>query len=345
MGEYSGIEWCDHTFNPWMGCTKVSPACANCYAERDFDHRYGKVKWGPSGTRVMTSASTWGKPLKWNREAKVSGTRPRVFCASLADVFESWEGPIHNSKGDRLFFQIENHWSTVLPGPFAERLKKPVPITMDHLRRRLFEVIDVTPNIDWLLLTKRPENVEMMWPCKQDTDGDGNCNVCIRASNAPCRHRSNVWIGTTVENQEFADNRVPELLKHRDLAPVLFLSCEPMTGPVDLTNRDNGRLRQHWNWLTGGYWHESHDGGGGLCTAHPRHIDWVICGGESGPSARPADPEWFLSLRDQCHKAGVPFHFKQWGEFDAEQKRVGKKAAGRLLDGVQYDGFPLVSEV
>ena len=80
------IEWADYTFNPWMGCTKVSPACAHCYAERDFDHRYGKVKWGPSGTRVLTSDANWKKPIKWNREAEKAGTRPRVFCASLAKV-------------------------------------------------------------------------------------------------------------------------------------------------------------------------------------------------------------------------------------------------------------------
>lgn len=87
MAENSGIEWTDNTFNPWMGCTKVSPACQNCYAERDFDHRYGKVNWGPKGTRVKTSDANWRKPLKWNREAEKDGGRLRVFCASLADVF------------------------------------------------------------------------------------------------------------------------------------------------------------------------------------------------------------------------------------------------------------------
>jgi ssDNA-binding Zn-finger/Zn-ribbon topoisomerase 1 len=131
MGENSGISWTDHTFNPWMGCTKVSPACANCYAERDWDKRYGKVKWGDGGTRMKTSAENWKKPLKWNSEARLfvecvnpncrhrwqlaaamqesfcpkcgdpeaKSVRPRVFCASLADVFETWIGPIRDSGG------------------------------------------------------------------------------------------------------------------------------------------------------------------------------------------------------------------------------------------------------
>jgi protein gp37 len=102
MAENSGISWTDNTFNPWMGCTKVSPACKFCYAERDMDHRHGKVAWGPSGTRVLTSDQNWQKPVKWNREADKSGKRLRVFCASLADVFEDWQGPIVGPHGNRI---------------------------------------------------------------------------------------------------------------------------------------------------------------------------------------------------------------------------------------------------
>lgn len=103
MAENSHISWTDNTFNPWMGCTKVSPACQHCYAERDMDHRYGKVSWGPNGNRVKTSEANWRKPLRWNREATDSGKRLYVFCASLADVFEDWKGPIVNAAGQTLY--------------------------------------------------------------------------------------------------------------------------------------------------------------------------------------------------------------------------------------------------
>ena len=299
MAENSGIEWTDHTFNPWMGCTKVSPACWNCYAERDMDHRYGKVAWGPSGNRVVTSDANWKKPMRWNAEARGKAVRPRVFCASLADIFEDWQGPMTTSGKNPVI--LGDNWRASNGNG---------RLTMDHARRRLFELIDATPNLDWLLLTKRPGNVESMWPCKHDTDGDGNCHVCVRASNAPCRSRGNVWLGTSIENQEWADKRLGFLrqAKHLNMVNTTFVSAEPLVGPIDIG--DN---------------HE---------------LDWVITGGESGPSARACDPEWFRSLRDQCHESGTAFHFKQWGEFDESMIRVGKKKAGRLLDGRTHDGVP-----
>lgn len=340
MGENSGISWTDHTFNPWMGCTKVSPACANCYAERDWDKRYGKVKWGDGGTRVKTSVENWKKPLQWNRayeqaitawniECKsgeqraldlgfVKPLRPRVFCASLADVFEAWTGPIHASEGDiiiRPYLDRENtpeFWDTCE----AETLKRDPqgwsPITMNDLRRELFKLIDATPHLDWLLLTKRPENISRMWP-------DNNLEKAAELWGKPGGHdvlkyRSNVWLGASVESADYL-GRIDTLKACGDLASVFFLSCEPVVGPMPTLGE------------------------------HIDGIDWVISGGESGPAARPADPEWFRSLRDQCATAGVPFHFKQWGEFDEHQTRVGKKAAGRLLDGVVHDAFPITQEV
>ena len=287
MGENSKIEWTTHTFNPWIGCTKVSPACMNCYAERDMDKRYGKVAWGPNGTRVLTSDANWQKPLRWNREAAESGVRKRVFCASLADVFEDWQGPIHSGGKSPVILSKDGRASGG-----TNRM------TMDDVRLRLFSLIDQTPNIDWLLLTKRPENIRRMWAC-------GSCEATGK-----CVHRKNTWLGTSVENQEYAGKRISDIMKCRDLSPVLFLSCEPMVGPVNLGNvsNENGAA---FNCLSG-------IGG--------PNLDWVIAGGESGPNARPADPDWFRSLRDQCQAANVPFHFKQWGEFDANQVRVGKKA-------------------
>jgi protein gp37 len=325
------IEWADFTFNPWMGCVKVSAECANCYAERDFDHRYQKVKWGglaSGGTRKITSDENWKKPRKWNATAGLTGVRPRVFCASLADVFEDWQGPILNSKGEQVFLNGEHE----------------MPATMDDVRARLFRLIDATPNLDWLLLTKRPENILKMWPAH--FPGGYIAEAGIMNQEGP---RSNVWLGTSVGNQESASKRIPELLKCRELSPVLFLSCEPLLGPVRLNFTDMGDVDD---------------------------VDWVIAGGESGPNARPSHPDWFRSLRDQCESAGVSFLFKQWGEWaplrgdgewraddDEEQSpfvwidhaggvsnsgsppdkimiHVGKKAAGRKLDGVFHDGFP-----
>lgn len=381
MAENSGISWTDHTFNPWMGCTKVSPACKNCYAERDMDKRYGKVAWGPSGTRVLTSDDNWKKPLKWNREAGEKGIRYRVFCASLADVFEDWIGAI-------------KHWNPVGRdmtvchgcGKWADDMdcgggavmcgRIPRPLTMDDVRHRLFRLIDSTPNIDWLLLTKRPENILRMWPSADVFDSESEHKA----------YWPNVWLGTSVENQEYADKRIPELLKLKGLAGKLFLSCEPLLGEVDLRPA---------LWLEDQYFKLRQE------IDRPT-IDWVIAGGESGPDARPSHPNWFRDLRDQCGAANVPFHFKQWGEWHPEcstnyatgsgtyrygkvdglsmlrngeiclrnskenpadkaedvnpfwtsqsrqpnsgyqwMQRIGTKASGRLLDGVLHDAFPV----
>lgn len=184
-------------------------------------------------------------------------------------------------------------------------------------RERLWDLIEATPNLDWLLLTKRPQNIEKMGRWKSDWP-------------------DNIWLGTTVENQKYADERLPHLLKHK--AAVRFLSCEPLLGSVDLSK-----------WMK----------------AKPRKslhgIDWIIAGGESGPGARPMLPGWARSLRDQATKFGVAFHFKQWGHWvpeeivTEEQKKsvldiegvrlvgMGKKGAGRELDGDIWDGLPLVS--
>ncbi|HWC88092.1 MAG TPA: DUF5131 family protein, partial [Pirellulales bacterium] len=294
MGAHSKIEWTDHTWNPWIGCTKVAAGCAHCYAE-SFAKRYGKAVWGPGGTRVKTSDDYWKRPLKWNAEAKAgicpdcrgkrvlkrevndwgsvdAGTplkrtvidpcqrcgetgrvapyRARVFCASLADLFEDWGGFLTNHHGYELFscpscgligddMQLgDGHWekgsySGWEPGcNFSSwilrcrRCDAESPMsrsTLDDGRRELFRLIDATPNIDWLLLTKRPENVPAMISCGCDTDGDGDCA------------RPNVWLGTSIACQADADRNIPLLLRCRELSPVLFLSCEPLVGPVDLT--------------------------------------------------------------------------------------------------------------
>lgn len=348
MAENSGISWTDHTFNPWMGCTKVSAACKNCYAERDMDHRFKRVAWGPAGTRVLTSGKNWQQPIKWNREAGATGLRKRVFCASLADVFEDWYGPITHNKGNKLFTINGEEYFAESEYPECRLL------TMNDVRHRLFRLIDATPHLDWLLLTKRPKNIIRMW---QDVAGDyiPEAGMMNRPS-----HRSNVWIGTSVENQEYAEKRMPELLKCRDLAPVLFLSCEPLLGSVDLRSLPRIWCRACDRFEPDFAWNEPSP-----CfrwqTDTLAMIDWVIAGGESGPEARPSHPDWFRKLRDDCIHGGIPFHFKQWGEYasvsevaglgehfkfeDATVRRVGTKAAGRTLDRVLHDAFPEVQHV
>lgn len=323
MAETTKISWCDATFNPWLGCTKVSEGCKFCYAERDFDHRRKRVRWGPNGTRVITGDDNWKIPVKLNREAErfkswSNWVRPRVFCASLSDVFEDWDGPILNNKGHELFWahSREPHESPFKWIGDPECAGGETPVSLADVRSRLFKLIDATPNLDWLLLTKRPENIARMW---REKDGRGWLDDM----------RPNVWLGTTVENQEQADKRIPELLKCRDLAPALFLSCEPLLGPVDLGRwTDRGLICSACAWqgtqaTSNGLKHfEDSDPDdqeyqcpacGHPCGGQPlnERFDWVITGAESGPGARPSDLAWHESLVQQCKDDGVACFVKQ----------------------------------
>lgn len=239
MAENSKIEWTRHTFNPWIGCQKVGPGCDHCYAEAMMADRYGRVEWGPHGARQRTSPANWRKPLAWDRAASVAGERHRVFCASLADVFDN-----HAS--------VDPQW-----------------------RRDLWALIAATPHLDWMLLTKRPGNIDGMLP-----HGWG--------SGWP-----NVWIGCTVVNQAEADRDIPKLLAVP--AAVRFLSAEPLLGPVNLRN-----IRGRLPWMP-----PDHDQFDALHPRLPSRLDLVIVGGESGPGARPMNPAWARSLRDQCVAAGA----------------------------------------
>lgn len=326
MSENSKIEWTDHTFNPFIGCTKVSPGCDHCYAEQLMDKRLHKVVWGAHGERVRTSAATWREPIRWNaRHAQffaAHGRRQRVFCASLADVFDN---------------AVDPSW-----------------------REDLFALIRSTPNLDWLLLTKRIGNVPAM--------------VSIISGWLP----DNVWLGATIVNQAEADRDIPKLLAVP--ARVRFLSMEPLLGPVDLTRVMRSSPDSDWSYcddVLRGF--RAHKCGGHISPENA--VNWVIVGGESGADARPMHPDWARDLRDQCAAAGVPFLFKQWGEwapgencggpptrtervadwfgdewsfgtmtpsehdglsYDDEPTvyRIGKKTAGRHLDGRTHDEFP-----
>ena len=304
MSENSSIEWTDHTFNTHWGCHEISPGCDNCYA-RTLAARFG-TPWGVDAPRREFGDKHWNEPLKWDRKAAAAGVRVRVFSNSMSDLFD-----------------------------------KNAPA---GVRERWFALTKATPNIDWLALTKRIGNVASMLP---DDWGGGYPNV---------------WLGATVVNQPEYDRDIGKLL--RTPAARHFLSIEPMLGAIDM------RM------------------GGASMPDYAEHrplprLDWVICGGESDRKARPMHPDWAHSLRNQCEAAGVPFMFKQWGEwmpesamtlaqrmrdcgqfeclftkldgsthwidpedhtpFDASDVRmvkVGKKTAGRLLDGRTHDGFP-----
>jgi protein gp37 len=238
----SKISWTDATFNGWIGCTKVSPGCEHCYAEA-LDHRWGNDRWGKGKARGLTSEANWKKPIQWNKEAAVAGVRTKVFCASMSDVFDT---------------EVPDEW-----------------------RLKLFDLIMNTQNLDWLLLTKRPEEMLKFYKEKM-TFG------------APTK---NIWLGTTVENQEMANKRIPILLSIPGV--IHWLSVEPQLGPVDLSKIACSS-----------------------CEGEPKHmgvlygserIDWVISGGESGHGARPFDLKWARNLRDQCKEAGVAFFVKQFG--------------------------------
>lgn len=302
MSENSKIEWCDHTFNPWEGCQKVGPGCDHCYAETRNARFAGgtAINWGPGAPRRRTSTSNWNKPLAWNAQADAfmakHGRRQRVFCASLADVFDN---------------AVDPQW-----------------------RADLFALILATPNLDWLLLTKRIGNVRgMLAELSHGNDPD----LSLLDMMPP----PNVWIGATIVNQEEAERDIARL--QAVPAAKRFLSMEPLLGPVSFEGMfASERINDGTNALEA--------------------LDWVIVGGESGPGARPMHPDWARSLRDQCKAADVPFLFKQWGEWApangpefirqggsrrdlyvcmwGEMARVGKKAAGRLLDGQEWNGAP-----
>lgn len=373
MGENTKIEWCDFSWNPWIGCTKVAPGCAHCYAE-SFAKRTGKSVWGPNGTRVKTSEANWSKPVKWNKDADplvrtrrmkdpihiianaaielALAYRPRVFCASLADVFEEWDGEIVDHRGNRMGVR-ESGFEVALPQgggrigwmPTSATMERPG--TMDDLRSDLFALIDATPNLDWLLLTKRPENIRRMWPVTKtqiarageilDIGDEGGRAFMESQPDAirPRVCRSNVWLGCSIANQEDADTNIPELLKCRDLSPVLFLSCEPLIGPVDLKK-----------WLP-----QISDAGqliGTITYGDPPmfehfvpNIDWVIVGGESGPKARPCDLTWIRSIRKQCKAVGVSCFIKQLGArpYDSSDEN-GRCECPQWTERCESDGHP-----
>lgn len=281
--ENSKIGWTVDTFNPFRGCTKVSPGCKFCYAERDSHRNPGVLgEWGPDGTRILAAAAQWKNPEKWNREAERSRQRRRVFCASIADVFE---GPETMPEGA---YDLRHYDAGYMPAAYIPTLNNSA---VASARERLFQTIDRTPWLDWLLLTKRPENVLPIY---------GNYLHWLRGGKWP----DNLQIGASVENQECAERRGPELLKIRRAGcKVAFMSCEPLLEAIDVRP-----------WLS------PEDG-----------VNWLIVGGESGAAdkVRPMNLTWARMLRDQCAEKDVPFFFKQLGTQQTIQ--LGVKGKGEDL--------------
>jgi len=308
------IEWAEETWNPVTGCTPVSAGCDNCYARRMAIRLRGRCGYSADDPfKVTLHPDRLEQPLRWWKPR-------RVFVCSMGDLFH----------GD-------------VPEEFIDEI---------------FAIMALCPQHTFIVLTKRPERIRgymqppppfyttRLGPVMEHMEEHGYLSrddaIAIAPPGSilpedPPWPLPNVWLGVTAENQEAADERIPILLEIP--AAVRFVSVEPMLGPValDAFCAPSDGYAQRIKVLIDG-------------------IDWVICGGESGPSARPMHPDWARSLRDQCQSAGVPFFFKQWGEWYPDRKgvydarcaifgdtvthKIGKKAAGRLLDGREWNEYP-----
>ena len=306
------IGWCDETINPVIGCSKVSPGCKNCYAERmaarlalmpQTAERYAGItdrgKWTGETEFVESELA---KPLSWKKPR-------RIFVGSMTDIF-------HES-------------------------------VLDEWIDAVFGLMSLCGQHTFMILTKRPERMKEwvtthnVGVCQIGLLCETDIDVSSKTETGRLRKHDdsavndwplpNVWLGVTAENQEEADKRIPLLLQTP--AAKRFVSVEPMLGEIDLA-----KYLPSQNRVQSTIFSAEKNG------TVPILLDWVICGGESGPGARPVHPGWVRGLRDQCQGAGVPFFFKSWGEFSPFTyngvKRVGKAKAGHLPDGVEWRQFP-----
>lgn len=270
--ENSKIEWTTHTWNPWTGCVKVSPGCDHCYAER-IATRFGRGEWTKDGLRSFPADEKWVEPLRWNDRAAAKKVRERVFCGSMCDVME-----------DRR--------------------------DLDAARLQLFITIERTPSLDWLLLTKRPQNFKRLLP-----------QAWLETP------RRNVWLLTTIESPD-QYWRWFELEKIR--AAVRGISYEPALAPISLD--EFATFHEYDDW--------EGDPAVPMGTRHFRvrvmtkGPDWIIAGSESGPAARPAEWQWFESLQRECEEYGVAYFFKQYIRDRSE------KISLPVLNGRQFAEVP-----
>lgn len=336
MGRNSKIQWCDDTWNPIVGCSLVSPGCTNCYAMRfarrhDLNAQKSGGAFAPQyigTTKVMNGRPVWtGKvgrapadlltaPLRWRKPK-------RVFVNSMGDLF-------HES--------IPDAWID-----------------------KVFAVMVLAPQHTFQVLTKRAERMREYCSSAESLgrllsltnfllQSAGNIEVKYKPDGLNGLVLPNVFLGVSAERQKEADDRIPHLLATP--AALRFVSCEPLLGPIDLARYLDGHEDNGVDF--------SREPGSvvGACLGWTPPLDWVIAGGESGPNARTMHPDWARSIRDQCAAADIPFFFKQWGQFawkgqiDSDGKKfvfphdcegcqsLGKKRAGRLLDGREWNEFP-----
>lgn len=312
MADNTAIEWADTTWNPVWGCTKVSAGCDHCYAERLVNGRLSHLHEGGFGT-VRLRPEQLDKPLRWKRPR-------RIFVNSMSDLFHDAIPDEYIARVFAVMALARRHTFQVLTKRHGRMRSLLTSLAFESLVRS--EINDILDNGAKYPPEWDPEAHDLEWPLP------------------------NVWLGVSVENQQWADIRIPALLGTP--AAVRFLSCEPLLGPVNLDLYLSREVGVETRGIT---------------------VDWVIVGGESGPGARPMHTDWARSLRDQCTEAEVAFHFKQWGEYrptggaagthrvtlagdfypntgtclmsnEELVDRVGKKAAGRALDGRTWDEFP-----
>jgi len=340
MSDTTRIEWTNATWNPITGCTIVSKGCQNCYAMRLAGGRLRHNRKYEGLTQPSKAGPVWNGEVRFDGAALIAPLRwrkpKRIFVCSMSDLFHE---------------DVPNEWID-----------------------KIFAVMALAPQHTFQVLTKRPERQREYFvdprrrvaairfeaiKLSQSLRGAGRYNG-IGFLPFP-----NVWFSTSIEDQKRADERIPHLLNTP--AAVRFLSCEPLLGPIDLTNIPAGRWpndppgpaeASYVDSLRGERWYLRQ--GQRFGPDRVNRIDWVIVGSESGPGARPMHPDWARSIRDQCQAGGVPFFFKQWGEWapaedyaseiqedfdvrgltEGPSLRVGRKAAGRKLDGRTWDEYP-----
>lgn len=354
----SKIEWTEQVWNPIVGCTVHSAGCTNCYAMRMAHRLQGMAEMAQTGlahylgtTKKVNANPVWTGKLGFSEAALLAPLRrkkpTRWFVNSMSDLFHQ---------------DVPDEWID-----------------------RVFAVMALCPQHTFQVLTKR--SARMREYCQSRFETEWGSEALCEAIEAIDEFKSdaggdhdaplpNVWLGVSVEDQRAADERVPDLLATP--AAVRWLSCEPLLGPVKLFGGTQDR-KQIWNWLSGEIGTMHFDGPD---FDYGPKLDWIVAGGESGPNARPMHPDWARSLRDQCAEAGVPFFFKQWGEWELSldrerddpdwradysnnyvdhgksrwlnyeggrgfhgerfvvMRKVGKKAAGRLLFGITHDAMP-----
>jgi len=378
MAEHSTIEWTDATWNPVTGCTIISPGCTNCYAMRLAGTRLKNHPTRAGLTKPSKTGPVWTGEVRFNEKAllePLKWKRPRmIFVCAHGDLF-------HESVPDAWIDQV-------------------------------FAVMALCPQHTFQVLTKRSARMRAYmsvvvdtFHASPDSMDERFGRLCVELTDSPCAAGafedvdwplSNVWLGVSAERQQEADARIPDLLATP--AAVRFVSLEPLLGPIDLTyvclvpqKPGSYRAGIHLDALAGRYFESGMpyvgdwdvDSPAGPPDIPPVHLDWVIVGGESQAGARPMHPDWARSVRDQCAAAGVPFFFKQWGDWEIASHanghydssmatnganwvhadglvngpscrrsdgvsdetaiamvRVGKKRAGRLLDGVEHNGMP-----